>query len=126
MTIQELFAMNKETLFGPQPEDTKAMIGYNAVIRQVGFLVDTAAKQLQDYGVLSRDIQTLIKLNWSFHTLDGIKAIANVDPIIRNVIERSSQKFRDYFEQVYHALDLKAISPASMISHHPYGNFRAA
>lgn len=126
MTIQELFAMNKETLFGPQPEDATAMIGYNAVIRQVGFLVDTAAKQLQDYGTLSRDIQTLIKLNWSFHTLDGIKAMANVDPAIRAVIERSNNIFCDYFEQVYEALDLKAISPASMTNHHPYGNYRAA
>jgi hypothetical protein len=126
MTIQELFAMNKETLFGPQPQDTKTMIGYNAVIRQVGFLVDTAAKQLQEYGSLSRDIQTLVKLNWSFHSLDGIKAIANVDPAIKYIIELSNKRFCDYFEQVYKIIDLKVISPASMIDHHPYGKSHAA
>lgn len=126
MTIQELFAMNKETLFGPQPENATAMIGYNAVIRQVGFLVDTAAKQLQEYGVMSRDIHTLIRLNRNFHTLDGLKAICNVDPRIKAIIEKSNQLFCDYFDQVYEALDLKVPSPSLARGHHPYDNFRAA
>lgn len=107
MTIQELFAMNKETLFGPQPEDTKAVIGYNMVIRQVGALVDIAAEQLRDYGTLTVDVRTLIRLNRNFHKMDSLKMVGDIDPKIGDIINTANEKFCAYFDEVYATFDLK-------------------
>lgn len=105
MTKEELFAIAKEDVFGPQPSCKKAIIGYNMAVSYFGPILIDAESVLLDmrkpHDGLAKSIENAFQFSQE-------KVIQSFPDETKKVISRCTRNFRTRYEPLLKEIGTKA------------------
>lgn len=103
--IETSFAEAKEMILGRPPENEKARIGYNVAKGYFENLIEDAEKILFDMQVPKTGFATYLRNAFTFASYEAFQYL---DKEAFRVIEKSTERFRERYEPLLNALELKA------------------